>query len=676
MAVTVGVTGNVLTINTCEDASQWLGETPVDVTDFYKEGSQCVGFTVRGVGNNDVTISGNWNLSGKHLRFWLMTVALKELDTEANGGVQVILGDGSNTGYYTVLGGDTYPGGWYNIVLDCDRTPDAGSQPTLTSITTIGVRFKHTTNAKNAQNTWIDMVHCCDGLYAYGDDGGSSFDFDDILSADEDTTNGGWGVIRKIGGIYYLTGKLVFGDSSGTNSCDFTDTNKIIVFENRRVDSGLYGIELVDNGTGTTQFQLGTKSGDRGVSGCVISTESTTQTPKWYFDAKTDTDVDNCKLYGCTFLDSSIFDLPLNASNVESLSCTFEGCGVITPQTSKMEYCNFISAKSDAMTISSTTLNVKYCNFINPTDNAIQITSTGTYQFYDMVFSGTGVSGPYDIENTTAGLVTIQNNGVSNAQYSNETGGGTTEFQSTKTVSVHVEDQSGNAIQGAQVYIQKTTPDVYTGSAAADTTGSTAFIVRESLTADTPATGWIKVRDNSENTEQLYRYSSKDNTAKKFVFNTKIGPTPCTGTGTGTNMEDTNNDLTALNIVEGDTIRNETDKSWATVIKVASADNIYTTQLVGGADNTWTSGDNYSLHNLATTYSSADTIYVPIMNEETDVAGSTSMSYNYSTDVPIRVRIRLSPSGSTRYLPYKTSGTITNTGYETTAVLIEDDIAT
>jgi len=424
---------------------------------------------------------------------------------------------------------------------------------------------------------------------------------------------------------------------------------------------------LVDNGTGTTEFQLGTKSGSRGISGCVVSTESTAQTPKWSFDAKTDTDVDHCKLYGCTFLDSSTFDLPLSATYVETLSCTFEGCGVVTPQTSKMEYCNFISADTYAIALSSTTLNIKYCNFINPTNSAIQITTTGTYQFYDMVFTGTSASGPYDIENTTAGLVTIQNNGTSNAQYSNETGGGTTEFQSTKTISVHIEDQNGNNIQGAQVYVQKSSPTTYTSVATGNNQGDGDFVVQESLDADCPATGWLKVFDKSTGKQHNYRYASKSSSTKTFTFPTNVTGTD-DGNGTSTTISETG--IGSKNIVEGDTIRNTTDGSWAIVLKV-EANQVTTTKLSDGGS--WAS-DNYSVHTLAVTYDDNDTVQTPLMNKETDANGDASETFNYQSDTPIIVRIRKSSSGDTRYNPYNTTGTITTSGYFLTAVLIQDSI--
>jgi len=70
-----------------------------------------------------------------------------------------------------------------------------------------------------------------------------------------------------------------------------------------------------------------------------------------------------------------------------------------------------------------------------------------------------------------------------------------------------------------------------------------------------------------------------------------------------------------------------------------------------------------------------DSTNTELMNELTTAAGIATESYAYTADESITVRIRKSSSGTTRYLLYKTTGTITANGYTLTAVLIEDNIA-
>lgn len=413
MAVTISCK-NYSLIDDCSDSATWNGETPATVSDFYKEGSACIGFTVRGDGANDIYLdAGSWNLSGKHFHFWMMTTTLKELNPESGGGIQVVLGDGTNTGYYTVGGSDTYPGGWWNLVLDCDRSPDSGSQPTLTAITYIGIRFNHTGTAKNTQNTWIDHLYVGDGLIAYGDDSGGYFDFDDILAVD-DNPSYAWGMIKKIGGVFFVVGSLTFGDGSGSSGCKFQAKSDVLVFENRPVASDLYGLEIVDNGTGTTEFILGDKVGGKGVQGCIVRVQNIAQTAKFWIDAQTDSDVDNFKLYGSVFLGAGAVDFCASSSNAEVIGCTFEQCGQVDPSSCDVRDTYFINTSdADAALLWNESIDINTCYFIANTAGAgIEMPSAvGTPYAYDaLMFYGNN----YDVYNSSGSAISINKNNGSN----------------------------------------------------------------------------------------------------------------------------------------------------------------------------------------------------------------------------------------------------------------------
>jgi len=403
MTITSSVSGYSL-LDDCSDYTTWNGESPATVTDFYITGTSCVGFTVRGDGANDIYVdTGTYDLSGSpcHVRFWMMTTALKELLSEASDGIQFYCTDGSNTAYWTIGGSDTYPGGWWNLVVDVSQSPTSGTKPTDMSVcTSFGIRFNHTGTAKNSQNTWIDHFFIGDGIVIYGDDGGGSFDLDDVLAEDISTSNG-WGIIRKIGGVFYATGSFTFGDGSGTGSCDFADSSQDLVFENRPVSSSLYGITVVGNGTGTTSFVIGAKSGGRGISGCFIHTQSTTQTPK-YTVTCTDTDVGTFKVYGTTFIDSGIVSLPASGANREVISCAFEGCAEVVPSTCKVQYCTIVGADDVGVQISSTSHQVSDCNIVQ-CGHGIEFTAAGDYSLSNVVFAGGDGSSYYDIENSANG---------------------------------------------------------------------------------------------------------------------------------------------------------------------------------------------------------------------------------------------------------------------------------
>lgn len=527
---------NYSLISACNLATDWNGETPADVTDFYMEGTQCVGFTVRGDGNNDIYLdTGSWNLSGKHIRFWFMTTALKELVSASSGGIQIYLGDGSNTGYYIVGGSDTYPGGWYPIVLDCDRTPDSGSQPTLTAITLIGIRFVHTGTAKNSQNTWIDHVYVGDGIISYGDLSGSPYDFDDILAIDQNTTYG-WGLLRKIGGIFFTNGLLEFGDSAGSNSCDFNAQTETLVFENRKavtydnIDSGLMGINVVDNGTGTTEFVLGTKAGTAGVSGCNIRVQSTSQTSKFYIDGD-NANVDHFQLYGCSVLDASTINLPANATDVEVLNCNFESCGDIYVSTCMTKYCNIISANDAGVVISSTSHNFSYNSIIN-CGHGIDFPVANTFGLSNCTF----ISCTYDIEFSAASGDLVINATDSNPGTYEITGGGSSvTINVSADVDIEVVDELDNPIVGARVFIEADSGGNYPSYASVSITasGTTATVSHTSHGLISGQYVCIRGAENSQYYNGVFQITYVSDNSYTYTMSGSP-PSPATGTITST----------------------------------------------------------------------------------------------------------------------------------------------
>jgi hypothetical protein len=407
------ITGkNYTLIDACESLTPWDGLTDALVDDFFKQGSYCLGMELWGSGTNDHTLTGSWDLSGtKHLRLWWMTTVLKELDTDTNGGFQIGVSDGANTGFYKVSGSTTYPGGWFNPVIDLSRDVDSGTKPTMSAITSIIFRWVLTAGAKKTQSCWVDHICVCDGLTVYGDDG-DYFDYDDIYLADNATTLG-IGIIRKIGGQYFLTGSIEYGDSAGVNGCKFQSKSQVVVFEDRPVNAGLYSFDVVDNGTGTTEFILGAKSGTAGIQGCTIRVEDEDQIAR--FDVTgSGTNVDNFKLYASTFFGADSVDFPPAAGTVEILGCSYEACGQVNPDSANTDDCFFINTtNTDGALLWNESVDITDCSFIaNETGAAIEMPSAvGTPYTYDgLLFSGN----TYDVYNSSGSAIVINKTNGSN----------------------------------------------------------------------------------------------------------------------------------------------------------------------------------------------------------------------------------------------------------------------
>jgi len=455
----------------------WSGDSPAPDPGSFLEGSNSMSFVIKsssGIRYATFTPTSSIDLSGiKHVRFWFLSILGSYILAKASGGIMFYCTDGANTGYWNLDGSDTYNGGWKNMVVDVSRAVDSGTKPTnMNAITALGVALQLGTGGKNVASVWIDNLSVGDGLICYGDDAGGYFDFQDIYAADSATT-GGWGVITRTGGAYFLTGAIQIGDSASTNSCKFQATSQTVIFEDRGSDinSSLMGIDVVDNGTGTTEFILGEKSGTAGISGCNIRVASTSQTSKFYIDGSTDTDVDNFKLYGSSFLDASSITTPAAGANVEALNCSFESCGEVVPSTSVVTNCNFVSANDIGIRMSSTSHAITYCKFIS-CGHGINISGgTGSYTFTGLNFTNC----TYDIENSgTSAAVTVNvttGTGSNPSTYEN-TAGGTTTINNVVTLKLTVKDPTGAAIVGARCMME-----------AGDGTGAAPFLDSVGITS-------------------------------------------------------------------------------------------------------------------------------------------------------------------------------------------------
>lgn len=481
------------------------------------------------------------------------------------------------------------------------------------------------------------------------------------FAATNDSISNRWGLIQAIDGGYLVQGLVIFGYSTAV---DFRDSNTSILIANTEktvssfnafeVRQALSRVDL----TNISFLALGTAS-----RGNFITTDNA-----------------DINIAGCSFTKMGTFSFQ---SNSTILTSTFRQCDLITQSGATFTGCTFDSTRASAAVLASNVTTMSGCTFISDgSSHAIEISSAGSHDLTDHTFTGyastDGSTGNEVIYNNSGGAVTLNSSGnTGTISIRNGTNASTTIVQSV-TASFHVEDTDGTDIQNAQVYIQKSASGKswnYT-SASGNNAGDADFIVTGSVDADLPQSGWLHIWDASENMKQNYRYLSwSTSTNTTFVLRTEVTGS-ATSAGTSTILNSTG--IGALDIQEGDTIRNTTDGSWA-VIDELSTNSATTTELTGGSDNTWSSGDAFSVHRLAINYTATeDLVDIPIFNGQTDVNGDISTSYNYgalSASLPVIIRVR-SNQGTPKYIPFSTSGTITSSGFSGTAVLTEDTVAT
>jgi hypothetical protein len=308
---------------------------------------------------------------GPHLVYiWMLTTAT--IGTRTNGGLMILIGDGTNRVGYHVGGDDFAPFrvdsnglvGYMCFCIDTEQlstwpfgvTVQAGTrgglEANLNAITQIGTGCQVLAKAVGgAVNYWNDIIRVgvatninTSGLTIRGGTSGSPGKFSEIEVEDRSIANQkAHGIIRQLGtGVFGVQGTLRFGDQ-GTDSSWFEETNVTIVFEDRGFKEDRYKIVITDNGVGTTTFKLGRKigSGSEALGANGVSMVSPPGVGA-YFDSGTDTDVTDVFIYGSSFVGFSEGLVLRNPQ--EFINNTVANCGTIIPNGAYMFNCSIISS--------------------------------------------------------------------------------------------------------------------------------------------------------------------------------------------------------------------------------------------------------------------------------------------------------------------------------------------
>ena len=240
---TLGLLGHT-EIDDADSNTNWTGFDTADA-DIKKEGANAMVGILRAdldVGYVDLGSGSPISCSGEHLRLWINTINAPYMSSEANDGYEIYVYDGTNTDYVTVFGSDTYPGGWFNIVVDCALFTTV----TPANVYRWGIRANHDSSAKNADNTWVDFMRYSDGYYVTGGTSGDKVTLSDIAVADKGTTTlYGYGIIEELEDVFFGSGELQIGNGSTTTY--FEMDGDVLVFTDKPVADGLYQL----NGNGS-----------------------------------------------------------------------------------------------------------------------------------------------------------------------------------------------------------------------------------------------------------------------------------------------------------------------------------------------------------------------------------------------------------------------------------------
>jgi len=252
---------------------------------------------------------------------------------------------------------------------------------------------------------------------------------------DKDIADDSWfGTITKsMNAEFEVNSPLYLGDQAGAGRVYFRTRGEKIVISDQPNEAE--GKLVVVEDTGRTAFNAGDSDGtgdDRvGFGGTVFSQDDTFNGCTGSFDFS-DT-VDLLEVYGSLFL--NVVGGIAFAADTDHLvtNCSFDVCGQVglgSVEARNLTFSGYDSATAAAL-LWNANIDVENSRFLanrNATldGSAIEHPVIGTFTYTNLTFAGND----YDIHNSSAALVTVNNVGTSNAVTHKETGGGSTVIES------------------------------------------------------------------------------------------------------------------------------------------------------------------------------------------------------------------------------------------------------
>lgn len=389
------------------------------------EDSGCLGIAVSTETSEILFTFTAANLTGTLIYVWIL--ANGTMDIAANGGIAMVIGDGTNTIAYEVAGSDVAvfrhsdgPVGWQCLLIDTANLPAGfravrGSEASLdfTNITELGAEFVTLSKALGgASNCFIDIIRYGNaGITIDGGTSGARGTWAELATEDRsNTSQKAFGAFRELlPGTYGCQAPLVFGEN-GVAAHFFSDINFVVTWEDRNVASARYGLSLLANTTGIGSFRLGAIDGtENGLNGGQLIMPANSGAP---FDVS-DADFDEILLYATTLKNwtglVTFSNDATNGVNHDVFDCAFDTCGKINPGRVDMKNCSIVnSAAAEAMELTSVlnTLIGKLSFISDGTGHAIRLRPTGAGPF-TFELRGHSYSGYSSVDGSTGNEVIL-----------------------------------------------------------------------------------------------------------------------------------------------------------------------------------------------------------------------------------------------------------------------------
>ena len=410
--------------------------------------------------------------SNNHFYIWINCGIVGLLDTKALGGFTIRFCGATVTDWFEFNVGGGLPGewptsisgGWTQFVVDIEATPSStnGTPPATSAIRYVGfTAVTASVMPKHAANTWIDEIRRLPdgspGIIVEGRDGGSTdWDFSDIAAQ---LGTGVGTFVQSAGGSWVCRAPIQWGIND-TSTHGFTDTNQIVLFDDQEfIATDFYDLSALGNSGGTTNLTLGVKTGTgddaTGAQGVIFAAAAGGVRFSLDFN---DPDLDGINFYGCSLIHGGV--MVLDDAAVSFISTSFIDCTSALVSNSEMLRVQVIDADTaDAVPFMTTDDlgDIVFSTFEFSDGHAVELTTprVATQASKGNVFTGYGIDTSNDaaVFNDSGGAVTINvSEGGSGTTFRNGSGASTT-VVNTVTLKVTVKDESGVAIQDAQVGI-------------------------------------------------------------------------------------------------------------------------------------------------------------------------------------------------------------------------------
>ncbi len=499
-------------------------------TDFFIQGSNCISKAAWTAATKGMIFGAGAGVtvpSGKALFYWWYYWAQNSLDTEANGGVQMLIGSSAAAfKQYYLKGSDTdIYGGWINDAVDPTLAADATTGAPSATLQFFGVQCKVVGGPTKGQPLGIDAIRygrdftCTNGDLAngYATFAGAAT-FNDNISRR-------YGQFQAIDGGYLMKGRFLMG-SSGT-AVDFRDSNRSITIQNTKKVGSTFNTFEVQNASSNVSWTniniaaLGTVS-----RGEFVVTDNATIAKNT-----------------CVFTDMGAFTYK---SSSTLTNCTYRRCNLITQGGATFSGCTFDSTNDSTRAVTADNASLfSSCKFVSSgTKHGLEIRPTGAGPF-NYTLSACTFTGYAGSDGSTGNEAVYINPVTGSANITlNITNGGTTPsirlaagysgtftlVTGSVTITITVKTTTGTAIQNALVYIEAATggPFPYQVTVTITRSGSTATV---SHTGHGLSTGdYVKIKGANQ-PEYNGAFSITKIDANSYSYTVSGTPaTPATGT--------------------------------------------------------------------------------------------------------------------------------------------------